>query len=252
MSEKIFESLNLASLIGMNIGGGPKNSGEKSALEYIDNRFKSLGKVILFDVGANVGQYLTLMKEVFGEKAETYSFEPSKKTFQKLQSNFDGKTRVNLYNFGLGNENTKTILFSEADESGKASVYKRRLDHVNIYMNQSEEVEIKTLDSFCQDHGIKHIHLLKLDVEGHELKVLDGSLKMLKSGAIDFIQFEFSSCNIDSRTYFQDFWYLLNDNYKIYRIVKDGLCPINQYKETYEAFGITNYLAEKKHFLVKP
>src|SRR3990167_284694 len=92
--QKTFEALNLLSLIGMNIGGGPNNSGEKSALKYIDNRFKSLEKVILFDVGANVGQYLTLMKEVFGEKAEMYSFEPSHKTFQKLQSNFGGKTGV--------------------------------------------------------------------------------------------------------------------------------------------------------------
>jgi len=69
---------------------------------------------------------------------------------------------------------------------------------------------------------------------------------MLHSGSIDFIQFEFGGCNIDSRTYFQDFYYLLKDNYKIYRIVKDGIYPINQYREMYEAFITTNYLAEKK------
>ena len=127
-----------------------------------------------------------------------------------------------------------------------ASVYKRKLDHFNIYMNQSEEIEIQTLDAFCKDHKIERIHLLKLDVEGHEKKVLDGASRMLKSGAIDFIQFEFGSCNIDSKTYFQDFYYLLKDNYKIYRILKNGLYQLNQYKEIYEAFSTTNYLAEKK------
>ncbi len=69
---------------------------------------------------------------------------------------------------------------------------------------------------------------------------------MLGSGAVDFIQFEFGGCNIDSRTYFQDFYYLLNDRYKISRILKDGLYPISRYKEMYEAFTTTNYLAEKK------
>lgn len=240
--------MNYFSLIGMNIGGGsdPKDSGEKSALNYINHRFKTLKEIILFDVGANIGHYSILLKEVFREKAIIYSFEPSYKTFCKLESNIGDETRINLYNFGLGNENSKIVLFSNQDESGLASVYKRKLDHFNIHMNQSEEVEVKTLDFFCNENKINHIHVLKLDVEGHEKKVLDGASEMLSAGAIDFIQFEFGGCNIDSGTYFQDFYYLLSKNYKIYRIVKDGLYPINQYKEIYESFLTTNYLAEKK------
>ena len=79
-----------------------------------------------------------------------------------------------------------------------------------------------------------------------KLKALNGAAQMINSKQIDVIQFEFGGCNIDSRTYFQDFYYLLKDNYKIYRILKDGLYQINQYKEIYEAFTTTNYLAEKK------
>lgn len=246
--QKFFEALNQFSLIGMNIGGGsnPKNSGEKYALDYINMRFKSLSELTIFDVGANVGHYSLLLEEVFGSKATINSFEPSHKTFQKLSSNIGGKGNIRLHNFGLGNKDTKTVLYSDSDESGLASIYKRRLDYFKINMNQSEEIEIKTLDTFCKENKIKHIHFLKLDVEGHEIKVLEGAYKMLNSGEIDFLQFEFGGCNIDSRTYFQDFYYLLKDNYRIYRILKDGLYPIDQYKEMYEAFITTNYLAEKK------
>ncbi|PIU68183.1 hypothetical protein COS81_04905 [candidate division WWE3 bacterium CG06_land_8_20_14_3_00_42_16] len=90
--QKIFEALNQLSLIGMNIGGGsdPEDSGERSALDYINKHFKSLSKIILFDVGANVGHYSILLKEIFGEKAEIHVFEPSAKTFQKLQLNVGG------------------------------------------------------------------------------------------------------------------------------------------------------------------
>ena len=246
--QEFFESLNKLSLYGMNIGGGgsTENSGEKNALSYINKRFGALNDLIIFDVGANVGNYSILLNKVFSEKATIYAFEPSKKTFNKLRSNLADLKKLELHNFGLGSEDTKTTLYTNSDESGLASVYRRRLDHFNIDMNKSEDVVVKTLDTFCDENRIKRVHFLKLDVEGHELKALEGAEKMLNSGSIDFIQFEFGGCNIDSRTYFQDFYYLLKDNYKIYRIVKDGLYPINQYREMYEAFITTNFLAERR------
>jgi hypothetical protein len=69
---------------------------------------------------------------------------------------------------------------------------------------------------------------------------------MISEKKIDNIQFEFGGCNIDSRTYFQDFFYLLKDNYRIYRVLKDGLFEIPTYKETYEIFTTINYSAVKK------
>jgi hypothetical protein len=85
-----------------------------------------------------------------------------------------------------------------------------------------------------------------MDVEGNELKVLNGSKGMLNEGKIDFIQFEFGGCNIDSRTYFQDFFYLLKERYRIYRIIGDGLYEIRQYREQFEIFTTTNFFAERK------
>lgn len=246
--QKFFETLNTISLLGMNIGGGsdPKTSGEIFTLNYIRHRLKYLDKICLFDVGANIGNYTILLKKIFGARAQIHSFEPSHKTYQKLQSNLGNMSGVNLYNFGLGNQDGQLTLFSNADESGLASVYKRKLDHFNIHLSQEEKIQMKTLDAFCAEQKITRINFLKLDVEGHEMQVLQGGQNMIKAGAIDFIQFEFGGCNIDSRTYFQDFFYRLKDDYKIYRIVKDGLYPLDQYQESYEQFSTTNFLAEKK------
>jgi hypothetical protein len=72
---------------------------------------------------------------------------------------------------------------------------------------------------------------------------------MIDGGKIDFIQFEFGGTDIDSRTFFRDFYFLLNDKYRIYRIVKDGVYPIRDYGESYESFLPTNFLAERRQFL---
>jgi FkbM family methyltransferase len=85
--------------------------------------------------------------------------------------------------------------------------------------------------------------LLKLDVEGAELDVIRGAADTLARGSIDVIQFEFGGTNIDARTYFQDFFYLLNPSYRLYRIVADGLALIDRYRERYEIFETTNFVA---------
>jgi hypothetical protein len=48
-------------------------------------------------------------------------------------------------------------------------------------------------------------------------------------------------------TYLQDFWYFSKDDYLFYRIVSNGLFPINNYQEQLECFITTNYFLESKH-----
>lgn len=242
-SQNDFEQLYQIALNGMNIGSGASSeSGELQAIKYISS--KLLENLTIFDVGANIGNYTLLLKKEFKDKAIIYSFEPSRITFDRLLLNVKDCNNIVSYNFGFGNKNEEVILYTNSDASELASVYKRKLDHFKIFMDKTETICIKTIDSFCNDNNIKHIDFLKLDVEGNEINVLNGAKQMLNE--INFIQFEFGGCNIDSRTFFQDFYYFLNDKYQIYRIIKDGLYPINQYKEMYEAFVTTNYLAEKR------
>jgi FkbM family methyltransferase len=165
----------------------------------------------------------------------------------KMQENTKNIPNIQQQNFGFGSENAKLTLFSNCDASGIASVYNRKLEHFNINFEEKETIQIRTIDEFCEEQKIERIHFLKLDVEGHELEALKGARNMLSgNGVIDFVQFEFGGCNIDSRTYFQDFWYLLKDNYRIYRILKNGIFEIKQYKEYYELFKATNFLAQRK------
>ena len=246
--QPFYEELLRMALRGMNIGGwdNVENSGELPALRYVrKNLVNAKEPLTIFDVGANLGKYANLIAKMFSQrKKEIYSFEPSKKTYAQLKKNCSNNKDVRFLNFGLSDKEEKVKLYLDKETSGMASIYKRRLDYMNIYLNIEEEIQLKTLDGFCANNKIKKIDLLKMDVEGSELKVLEGAKNMLNERSIKFIQFEFGGCNIDSRTYLRDFYYALKDNYIIYRIVSDGLYEIKQYKEMYELFITTNFLAE--------
>lgn len=144
---------------------------------------------------------------------------------------------------GLGEDNKSLTLYSDKTGSGLASLFQRDLDHFDLHLDSKEDVSIRTIDSFCKENSIQKIDFLKLDIEGNEINALIGAKDMLASSSISFIQFEFGGSNIDSRTYFHDFYTILNDKYHIYRILKDGVRKIDRYTEFNELFGVTNYIA---------
>ena len=246
--QKLYSFLLKRSLYGMNYGGGVdfRNSGELNVLKYIRKKFDNQQKNVVFDVGANIGNYSKVLSEFFKDTATIYSFEPSEKTFEKFIQNTTGIVNIIPNSIGFSDVEETRMLFTNNEASGLASVYQRNLEHFDITMNLSEKIELSTIDKYCESHNIDKIHFLKLDIEGHELNALKGAERMIDGGRINFIQFEFGGCNIDSKTYFQDFYYLLKDKYRIYRILKNGLYEISKYEETLEIFITVNYLAERK------
>lgn len=243
--QSFFEALYRVSLLGMNIGDGSncKSSGEIGIIKSLVSKLSREKNTVIFDVGANKGEYTCLLNELLPKNVTIYSFEPSHATFLELQEKISDKNRIKLNNFGFSDRSEKVYLYSDKKGSGLASVYHRKLDHFGIKLDKKEFVEMKTIDEFCLLEKINRIKFLKIDVEGHEIDVLKGSKHMLRGKKIDYIQFEFGGSNIDSKTFIQDFYYLLGKDYKIFRIVKDGVYEIGAYKENFERFMTTNYLA---------
>jgi len=237
--------------MGMDVTGPVAASGEIMAMANVKaalERKYPNQPLTVFDVGANVGTFMASAISTFGtENRRFFGFEPSPNAFAQLQqttANYPSGV-VRTFNFGLGDKEETVPLFADTAGSGWGSVYKRRLDHVGVQINQVEEATLTTIDKFCAANSIDRIHFLKLDIEGHEFKCLSGARQMIDAGRIDYIQFEFGGTNIDSRTFFQDFWYALK-NYRIKRILRDGFFTIEKYSEAEELFLAQNYMAELK------
>ena len=163
-----------------------------------------------------------------------------------LKGNTATNSIIENFNIALGDQTGKGSLFADSEGSGLASLYDRDLKNHGVVMKEQEQVQIDTVENFCQQQNIQQIDFLKLDVEGNEYKTLLGADKMLTENKIKFIQFEFGGTDIDARVFFRDFYKLLSPQYNLFRILKNGLQPIPAYNEADEIFITTNYLAVLK------
>lgn len=255
--QKLWSRLHTLSIFAMNYGGGGliETSGETWVVsELVRPACAGIANPVIFDVGANVGDY-SLLVNSFIPSAQIYAFEPAALVYQQLATRLssvaNGKS-FQAFNFGFSDEEKTVELHSYTVEGQAVSLISsidRRLPTqvVQVEVIDTERILVRTLDSFCESEGIERIDFLKLDVEGHEVAVLAGARRMLERGAISMIQFEFGPANIYSRTYFYNFWSLLSDSYDFFRIVPGGVVPITHYGEHLEVFLTTNYFARRKH-----
>lgn len=203
---------------------------------------------LLIDIGGNKGLYSQEFLRRFSD-AEIHIFEPSSCNVNALKILFSSAPGVNVIGSALSNTSGKLILYSDKPGSGLGSLSKRRLDHFGIEMDETEEVNVLRFDEYWKRFSSLHpvIDYVKIDVEGHELSVLEGFGDFLEK--VKLIQFEFGGCNIDTRTYFQDFWYFfVAKNFSLYRITPRGAISIPAYREAHECFATTNYIAVNNNY----
>jgi FkbM family methyltransferase len=176
-------------------------------------------------------------------KLEIHIFEPSAVNIRKLRARFKNDTLTRLVPLALSDSSGSASLYADESGSGLGSLTKRRLDHFGIAFNAEETVNtIRFEDYWRTELRGRPLDLVKLDIEGHELAALKGFGKALQ--VTRALQFEFGGCNIDTRTYFQDFWYFFQEQrFALYRITPFGAERIRRYKERDEFFKTTNYIA---------
>lgn len=203
---------------------------------------------LCIDVGGNKGRYAKAAADLF-PGATIHVFEPAQVNIDAMTEKFTATPRVVLHRAALSDKAGNATLYTNAPGSGMASLAQRRLEHYGFALNIEEQVEtLRFADFWAQSLGRSHIDLVKMDIEGYELAALEGFGDAIKH--IDVLQFEFGGCNLDTRTYFRDFWYFFRKRgFRLFRLTPFGLLEIPKYEETLEAFTTTNYVAVSKRFL---
>lgn len=141
------------------------------------------------DIGSNIG-YVGIMMASLAPKGSVVCFEPDPTNFNRLQENigYNKLENIRVQNFGLGEQSAQKNMFINLINRGG-----------NCIVEEQSEVKIiiKRLDDFLkEEEAMSRIDLVKIDVEGYELKVLQGAKHTLnKYFPILFIEINDSNLN---------------------------------------------------------
>lgn len=121
----------------------------------------------VYDIGANIG-YHTL---AFSKLAQdVYAFEPNKKNLELLRKNVGNCENVVIYDSACSDQNTKMYV-EDFDTTKPGNYGEMRM------LETGQECESVRIDDIADIFGPD---LMKIDVEGHEIQVLKGSLETIQ------------------------------------------------------------------------
>ena len=239
--------------LGENIHAGYNNCNFLNNGENLIIRSFIKKNDIIFDVGANRGEWTKAVLDEAPFEGKIYCFEPILNIFQaleKLKKQYIGiNGTVNCFNTALGKKDGElTINYFPSEESCGCSTFFERPLLGNI-TTQKVKVKITSLDLIAREQNISHINFLKIDTEGSELNVLLGAKDLIENNNIDVIQFEYGGTYLDANIKLSQVYdFLKTNNYLIFRIISQGLIFIDEWNDSLENFQYSNYLALKADF----
>ena len=183
---------------------------EINFVDYVYNSVDKKNKLTVFDVGCNRGLFIDL----FLSKpltSDIHCFEPIDRLFKDLSVKYGTKEGITLNKLCVSDDNKK-VTFHELvspETDGCSSTIERPVFKERGWDYKSYEVESVSIDSYCKNNNIEHIDFIKIDVEGGEFLVLKGCESMLRTGAIDFIQFEYGNTFSDANVELLDVYKLI-------------------------------------------
>lgn len=181
------------------------------------------------DIGANFGFYTAFLSDIAGDRGTVYSFEPIPLTFEVLSNNVQCLSLANVktFNYAISEKDGSGVMvIPKWSASGDENFYQASVRTTATENDQFREVQVglKKLDTFFSGHE-KRITFIKIDVEGHELHVVEGAKSVINrykpvllievSGNPDDHQSSaFALCELLKKEDYEAYWY---DGHKVKR-----------------------------------
>lgn len=139
---------------------------------------------VVVDVGANVGVF-TLLASAVNPAARVVAFEPVADVFSVLRRNvaLNSANRTLCVQAAVSDTNGTVPIFSPANHV--STIASSDIEHRVTWTPgpwQCDYVSTVVLDDFVTAHMNSDVHLLKIDVEGAEDRVLAGARQLIKTG----------------------------------------------------------------------
>ena len=182
-----------------------KHNDFDAIIKFLSKDICKMENLVIFDVGANVGQSIDRFSKLFkNDKNEIFSFEPIPEIFETLKKEYDTnnlRKNIRLFQLALDNKAGKSKMHSykyhqinsliPTDKGSKFHKSREIISKDNFEPFETEvEIETNTIDNIAMEQRIDKIDILKIDTQGNEDRILEGSKKLLNSNKIGIIELE--------------------------------------------------------------
>jgi len=136
----------------------------------------NLKKGIFMDVGANIGR-LSVQVAKNSKKVKVIAIEPERYNFSVILKNIEANKLKNIFPLNLGcseKKGTSPFFVIGKGSGGNSLIFQKGKKQKRI------KIKTNTLDNLSKELKLKRMDLLKIDVEGAEIKVLKGAKKCLE------------------------------------------------------------------------
>ena len=145
---------------------------------------------VILDCGSNIGLSILYFKQLY-PKAKIIGFEPCVSTFGALKQNIEQNnlTDVTVHKHALTDKKELITIYSDHQGSGVTSIFKERSAQ---WPNQGREMLVEEVEGAVLSEFInQEIDMLKMDIEGAELKVFQeiaaqGKLRLVKNIVMEY------------------------------------------------------------------
>ena len=199
---------------------------------------------MIWDVGAHDGSWAASAHEAFPD-AEIHAFEIVPETRQALERLAERSSWLHTHDFGLSDADASVCVTVSSADSTISSITPR-FDHWTFQAGSTETVESRVVagDDLISAGTIPAPHVLKIDVEGHEIAVLRGLRGLLAGDERPrLIQFEYGSTYVRAGARLLEAYELLEPaGYSIGRVYPEHV-EFEPYRVDDEHFRMGNYVA---------
>ena len=130
---------------------------------------------VVWDVGANLGHYTALFADIVGDAGRVVAFEPTADTFARLSAALAGRSNITLLNEGLSDaDGIAEIIVGDDAIAATSRVASTEANTAPADAERREKIALTRAATVIAEERAPKPNVIKVDVEGHEWKVIAG------------------------------------------------------------------------------
>tara|TARA_B100000902_G_scaffold67192_1_gene73439 strand:+ start:121 stop:852 length:732 start_codon:yes stop_codon:yes gene_type:complete len=157
--------------------------------KFRQEKFKEVKKLepyilknsVIFDIGAQFGQYSKQFSKIHQGTCIIYAFEPFQYSRNILKKVIQGKKNIKIFSNAFSDKIYESTINIPIKDSGKLGPGLAHIGKEEKRDFVQQKIDVQTIDSFILNENIVNLSFIKIDIEGAEILVFEGAKQTIKN-----------------------------------------------------------------------